>query len=185
MKTKKASFSLVFLVLMVPAYLALISSICFAAEEPIQVEADKMTSLEKTRTVVFTGNVDARQGDVKIRADEMTVHYSQAKPGETKKGKDKDAQQVEKITCTGNVEVTSEEWLGTSDTMHYFSKKNLVQLIGNAKAYKGQNTVAGEKINYYIDTGKSEVMGGTKVDINDKTAKKKKGSRVNMTILEQ
>ncbi len=163
--------------------LLLTGATCFGADEPIQIEADGMTSLEKTRTVVFTGNVDAKQGTVRIRSDKMTVFYSESKPGSSKKSKN--SQQVEKITCVGNVEITSEEWLGTSDTMHYFSKKSLVQLIGNAKAYKGQNTVKGPHINHYLDTGKSEVIGGTKVDIGGEASQEKESSRVNMTILEQ
>ena len=68
--------------------------------------------------------------------------------------------------------------------MYYFSKKNLVQLIGNAKAYKGQNMVQGERIDYHLDTGKSEVFGG-KTSIEGGTADTKKPGRVNMTILQQ
>lgn len=186
MRFKTTSLFSFYLLLAAQICLLLIGSTCFAEEPPIQIEADKMTSLEKTRTVVFSGNVDAKQGEVRIRADEMTVYYSETKAGTSKKSKkSKNAQQVEKIICKGKVEVTSEEWLGTSDTMHYFSKKSLVQLIGNAKAYQGQNMVQGEKINYHLDTGKSEVFGGTEVIVGGKTGKKKKSSRVNMTILEQ
>ncbi len=53
--------------------------ICFAAEQPIQIEADKMTAVEKSQTVVFSGNVDATQGDVRIRSDEMTIFYIEDK----------------------------------------------------------------------------------------------------------
>ncbi len=153
-----------------------------AVDQPIQIQADKMTAKEDSQTVIFSGNVDARQGDVRIRSDEMTIFYIETDDDSKKKAKN--AQQVEKIICIGNVEVTSEEWLGTSDTMHYFSKKNLVQLIGNAKAYKGQNKVQGERIDYHLDTGQSEVIGAKTLSKGDKPASKKSG-RVNMTILEQ
>jgi len=152
-----------------------------AKEQPIQIEADKMTAVDKSQSVIFSGNVDAQQGDVRIRSDEMTIFYEKT-DSDTKKSRD--AQQVKKIVCKGNVEVTSAEWLGTSDTMHYFSKKNLVQLIGNAKAYKGQNMVQGERIDYHLDSGQSEVFG-SKTVIDDKTADGEKSGRVNMTILEQ
>ena len=36
-----------------------------------------MISQEQENSVVFIGNVDARQGDLTIRTDEMTVYYSQ------------------------------------------------------------------------------------------------------------
>jgi len=182
MKIKLFYFFILYLIVTVLSLSPLTGRTCLAEDQPIQIEADSMTSVEKTRTVIFKGNVDAKQGDVRIRADKMTVYYSGSKSGSSKKSRN--AQQVEKITCKGNVEVTSEEWLGTSDTMHYFSKKNLVQLIGNAKAYQGQNTVKGQRIDYHIDTGKSEIFGGTGVEVGGKKAEKKSG-RVNMTILEQ
>lgn len=153
-----------------------------AAEEPIQIEADKMTAINESQSVVFTGNVDARQGDIRIRSEEMTVYYIKSESGVA--GGSKSAQQVKKITCTGNVEVTSKEWLGTADTMHYFSRKNLVQLVGNAKAYKGQNMVQGERINYHLDSGTSEVFGA-EATAGGGAQEDKKSGRVNMTILEQ
>ncbi len=186
MKTNTISFLSSYLLLAALICLLFTGTTCIAEEPPIQIEADQMTSLEKSRSVIFTGNVDAKQGDVRIRAKKMTVYYSEGKPGKTGKSKkSKSAQQVEKVTCEGDVEITSEDWLGTSDIMHYYSKKSLVQLIGNAKAFKGQNKVKGERINYYLDTGKSEVFGGTDVKIDGDTAESKKPSRVNMTILEQ
>ncbi len=157
------------------------SGAAFAASQPIQIEADKMTAMNKSQSVTFTGNVDARQGDIRIRADKMTIYYIKDELESDKNNKD--AQQVEKITSKGNVEVTSKEWLGTSETMHYYSKNNLVQLIGNAKAYKGQNMVEGERINYYLDSGTSEVLGTTTA--GGETADPEKPGRVNMTILEQ
>lgn len=152
-----------------------------AGRQPIQIEADKMTAMSKSKFVTFSGNVDARQGDIRIRSDEMTVHYLQDENGANG---NREAQQVEKIVCTGNVEVTSKEWLGTSDTMHYISRENVVQLIGNAKAFKGNNMVEGERIHYYLDTGKSEVLGAKAV-VKDEKAEGEKSGRVNMTILEQ
>ncbi len=51
-------------------------SVC-SADAPIHIEANSMTSTERTNSVVFTGDVDAKQGDVRIRSDEMTVYYTQ------------------------------------------------------------------------------------------------------------
>ncbi len=154
----------------------------FAKEEPIQIAADKMTAMEKSQIVVFSGNVDATQGTVRIRADTMKIHYDEPKDN-AKSGK-KTSQQVKKIICTGNVEITSDEWLGTADAMHYFSKKNLVQLIGNAKAFQGQNKIQGERIDYHLDTGESTVLG-VKTETADTSKEDSPSGRVNMTILEK
>lgn len=165
-----------------------------AADAPIQVEANHMTSVEKSNSVVFTGDVDAKQGDVRIRSDEMTVFYNTLE--NTSKQKDnkkptqqeekKTTQQVEKLICIGNVEVTRGEWLGTSKKMLYLSKERQVILTENAKAWQGQNMVSGEKIIYYLDEGRSEVIGGSKATTAGETdGGKKKPSRVNMTILQK
>lgn len=160
-----------------------------AEDPPIHVEADRMTSTEKTNSVVFTGEVDAKQGDVRIRSDVMTVYYT-PKDEKAAKSKDKGAttastQQVEKLVCTGNVEITRAEWLGTSKKMVYLSKMRQVILTGNAKAWQGQNMVSGEKIIYYLDEGRSEVIGGTTTTVAGETeSTTKKPSRVNMTILQ-
>ena len=156
------------------------SGMGMALDQPIQIEADQMTAMSKSQAVTFSGNVDAKQGDIRIRADEMTIYYIK---DELESAQSKDAQQVKKIVCKGKVEVTSKDWLGTSEVMHYYSKENLVQLIGNAKAYKGQNMVEGERINYYLDSGKSEVLGAT-ATTDGKAVDQKKPGRVNMTILE-
>lgn len=166
----------------------------FAAEAPIHIESNRMTSTEKSNSVVFTGDVDAKQGDVRIRSDEMTVFYNQLEsPSKQPKDKKKPppqtekktTQQVEKLICIGNVEVTRGEWLGTSKKMLYLSKERQVILTDNAKAWQGQNMVSGEKIIYYLDEGRSEVIGGSKATTaGDTDSGKKKPSRVNMTILQ-
>jgi len=166
----------------------------FAAEAPIHIESNRMTSTEKSNSVVFTGDVDAKQGDVRIRSDEMTVFYNQLEsPSNQTKDKKKSppqtekktTQQVEKLICVGNVEVTRGGWLGTSKKMLYLSKERQVILTDNAKAWQGQNMVSGEKIIYYLDEGRSEVIGGSKATTaGDTESSKKKPSRVNMTILQ-
>lgn len=167
-----------------------------AAEAPIHIEANKMTSTEKSNTVVFSGDVDAKQGDVRIRSDEMTVFYNELDSGSKGKEKDKDkkkaaqptekktSQQVDKLICVGNVEVTRGEWLGTGKKMVYLSKERQVILTDNAKAWQGQNMVSGDKIIYYLDEGRSEVVGGSKATTAGSKDTEKKPSRVNMTILQ-
>jgi lipopolysaccharide export system protein LptA len=133
-----------------------IATACAAAEnpsEPINIEANRMVSQENDNSVVFIGNVDARQGKLTIRTDEMTVFYTGAK-----NTKDKQAtSQMEKLICKNNVKIVQNDWLGTGDRMDYFAKERKVILSGNAKAWQGQNMVAGKTIIYYLDEKRSVV----------------------------
>jgi len=155
----------------------------YCGDAPIHIEANRMTSVEKSNSVIFTGDVDAKQGDIRIRSDKMTVYYA-SKDQKVKKGEKQPTQQVEKLICIGNVEITRSEWLGTAKKMIYLAKKRQVILTENAKAWQGQNMVSGDKIIYYLDEGRSEVIGGTSTTVGKNESGKKKPSRVNMTILQ-
>lgn len=174
----------VFLVIAVFCYLFTTAAPSFAVEKPIYVEADHMSSTEVSNTVLFTGNVDAKQGDLRIRSDKMTVYYDDPDTPEAKKAGNT-TQRIEKLICIGNVEITRENWLGTSEQMTYLSGSRQVILTGNAKAWQGQNMVTGEKIIYYMDEGRSEVVGGTAVTAGGGDKKTEEKGRVKMTIKQQ
>lgn len=155
-----------------------------AVDAPIHIEADRMSSTERTNSVVFTGDVDAKQADVRIRCEEMTVYYTPPdKTTDAGAEKSSVSRQVEKLVCTDNVEITRGEWLGTARKMTYLSQDRQVILTDNAKAWQNQNMVSGDKIVYYLDEGRSEVIGDTSATVGGKTKPgDKKPSRVNMTI---
>ncbi len=150
---------------------------------PISITADEMISTQKTNTVTFKGDVDAKQGDLQIRSDQMIVFYSAA---DKKNSDQKDvSQQVSKIVCEGNVEITKDDWLGTSKKMTYKAKEKEILLTDNAKFWQGQNMVSGDKIIYYIDEGRSEVLSGDEpINAVIDNTKPKKKKRVKMTIIQ-
>ncbi len=130
-----------------------------AADAPIYIEADRMESDQLQDVVVFTGSVQAKQGDIVIHADEMTVNYSTAAPKKTgnEPQNEKITQKINTILARGNVKVVKDDWVATGDTMRYFSSERKVRLSGNAKAWQGQNQISGERIIMYLDEGRSVV----------------------------
>ena len=120
---------------------------------PIHIEADRTVSQEQNNSVVFIGNVDARQGKIVIRADEMTVYYTRSK----EKKNSKPTSKVKKLICRGHVEISQGDWLGTGKRMDYFADQRKVILSGDAKAWQGQNMVSGKTIIYYLDEKRSIV----------------------------
>jgi len=158
--------------------LAVNSGFCQKDDEPINIEADRMISQEEKNSVVFIGNVDASQGKVTIRTDEMTIYYQ---PDDQKKSKNQ-SRQVEKMICVGNVKVTQDDWLGTGERMDYFADARKVILNGNAKAWQGKNMVSGKTITYYLDEKRSEVESPDTV-IGKGKGKGKKQERVKATII--
>ena len=153
------------------------SGFCQNNDEPINIEADRMISQEEKNSVVFIGNVDASQGKVTIRTDEMTIYYQPS----DEKAKDQ-SRQVDKMICVGNVKVTQDDWLGTGERMDYFADARKVILHGNAKAWQGKNMVSGKTITYYLDEKRSEVESPDTV-IGKGKGKGKKQERVKATII--
>lgn len=177
-------FRLIYTLVFTTLLFCITGPVVLASESPIRVEADHMSSVEKESSVIFTGAVDARQDDVRIRSDKMTVYYTDEGTAKAKaKVDDKMNKKVEKLVCNGNVQITRKDWLGTSQDMVYLSKERQFILLGDAKAWQGQNMVSGDKIIYYLDEGRSEVVA----DRTSATpgAKDKKPKRVKMTILQQ
>jgi len=132
------------------------------ADQPISIEADRMISQENDNIVIFLGKVDARQGNFTIRCEEMTVYYSNNKPKTTGDQANKPTSKMEKLICKKNVKVNQGDWLGTGERMDYFAPERKAILIGNAKAWQGQNMVAGKTITYYLDQKRSVVEQDTK-----------------------
>jgi lipopolysaccharide export system protein LptA len=122
---------------------------------PINIEADRMESLKKENAVIFIGNVDAKQGDLIIRSDEMTVYYlSNAEKMAQKPG---DGRKIKKLYATGNVKIQNEGWVATGDNMEYFETERKVLITGNTKVWQDNNLVTGESVLLYLDEGKSIV----------------------------
>ena len=129
---------------------------------PIQIEADRMESVQEESIVRFSGQVEAKQDDLIIHADQMTVDYvkppidSQAAvTGETTGGSNQ--QKINKIVAAGNVKIVQKDWVAVGNSMDYMADERKVILTGNAKAWQGKNMVAGEIIILYLDEGKSVV----------------------------
>ncbi len=132
------------------------------AEEiiPINIEADRMKSDQQKNLVTFTGNVDARQGDLIIKADQMTVSYASGsdKPGNFA------AANVAKIHASGRVTISNKTWTAKADSLDFYTAEKKAHLIGNAEARQGQNTVSGESIILFLKEGRSVVEGGSNGD---------------------
>ncbi len=128
--------------------------------QPITIEADRMETSREQSLVVFTGNVQAVQGNLVINADEMTVLYASATVSSEKSSTENAeplTQKIDKIVARGNVKIVQEDWVAAGDTMDFNADERIVILAGNAKAWQDQNMVSGEKIVLYLDEGKSVV----------------------------
>jgi lipopolysaccharide export system protein LptA len=129
-----------------------------AGVTPIQIEADRMETSRQGSRVVFSGNIAARQGNLVIHADEMTVVYGADSPAAEAEQETELSSKIEKLEARGNVKVVQDDWIATGDFMDYNAAGRVATLTGNARARQDKNVVTGETIVLYLDEGKSVVQ---------------------------
>ncbi len=116
-----------------------------ASRAPIDITSDTVEANQKTNTVVFKGNVVAKQEDTTLYANMVTVFYDE----KTKK--------LKEIVAVGNVKVVQLEKRATSQKATFDQDKNKVVLDGDAVVREGANVIRGERITFYVDEERSVV----------------------------
>lgn len=121
------------------------------AKLPIEIEADKLLVLQKDTMAVFAGNVEAIQGDVNLRSDEMTVHYRD------KSERTSDNNSVSRIDVKGNVFLSTPKETASGNQGAYDVDKGVISLRGAVTLTQGDTIIKGEDLVYNLVTGKSEI----------------------------
>jgi lipopolysaccharide export system protein LptA len=116
---------------------------------PVTVDADQLENLQKEGLVVFTGNVVANQNGSTQYADRMEVYL------------DDRGSRVVRTISTGNVRIITKDCrTGTAKRAEYYDAEQRVVLIGNARVWRDDNVVTGERITIYLAEDRSVVEGG-------------------------
>jgi lipopolysaccharide export system protein LptA len=116
---------------------------------PVTVDADQLENLQKEGLVVFTGNVVATQNSSTQYADRMEVYL------------DDKGNRIVRTVSTGNVRIITKDCrTGTAKRAEYYDAEQRVVLIGNARVWRDDNVVTGERITIYLAEDRSVVEGG-------------------------
>lgn len=122
--------------------------------EPVEISADRMDADDVAKTVIFIGHAVARQGDVTINGDRLTIH-SAAGGGD-----------VERIIAEGNVRIVQGRRVATGDRAEYFRAEERIVLSGSPRVSDGENSVQGHEIVLFIKENRSVVKSGQDGRVN-------------------
>ncbi|MEM7428097.1 MAG: LptA/OstA family protein [Pseudomonadota bacterium] len=121
----------------------------------VDISADSMELREKERKAIFTGNVDAIRGKVKLKADRLVVDYVEVK---RKNGTKKT--EVRFLNARGNVTIVSADQTITSNRARMDVKANQAVITGNVVVYQGKTKLNGDKLFLNLTTGQSRMEAG-------------------------
>lgn len=151
---------IVLLLLLLP----LPAGICPAAEQPhsgppvgdqpIYITSDRLEADDAVNLVRFEGEVVAKQGDVIIYADRMTVFY---RPED---------REVERVEALRNVRIVQGTKVATGQKGVYFRNEGRIVLTGSPKVHQGEDFIEGDEITVFLGEERSIVSseGGSRVN---------------------
>ena len=119
--------------------------------EPIQIDSHSLEARADEGLVVFQGEVVARQGDMTLQADRVSVFV------------DPSTSEVRSADAAGNVRVQRQDVVATGQEGKYDVSQGVVELSGDAKAWRGRNVVAGDRIILYLAEDRIVVEGAKAV----------------------
>ena len=118
-------------------------------DAPVTVDADQLENVQREGLIVFTGNVVATQDNSTQYADRMEVYL------------DAKGDSIVRTVSTGNVRIITKDCrTGTAQRAEYYDAEQRVLLIGNARVWREDNVVTGERITLYLAEDRSVVEGG-------------------------
>ena len=129
----------------VPALAADTAGLGFDPAQPIAVNADSFAADLNAESGTYTGNVIVIQGEVKLRADSVTVSAP--------------AGRASRLEARGNVIVDSPSGTAKGDAATFDVTQRLVRLTGQVVLTKDNNVMRGTALEVEIATGRARLTG--------------------------
>lgn len=126
-------------------------------QQPIHIQADRITVHEKEGRSYYEGNVEFTQGSLQINGDEITVHLQN--------------NVLQKIIVTGKPATLQQRPEADQELVHsralrmeYDAIQQIVTLIEDAQVLQGPNSFAGDYIEYDTRTNRVSARKGESED---------------------
>jgi lipopolysaccharide export system protein LptA len=122
---------------------------------PIEITADILEVVQDQRIAIFTGNVDAVQGDMVLSADQLRVHYGDAgdaAPAAPGTGS------IRRIEAEGNVFLSSPRETAQGTAGVYDVASNRVTMAGAVVLTREDNVIRGERLEIDLVSGRSQIF---------------------------
>ncbi len=116
--------------------------------EHVEIAADTLSIDQATQMAVFTGNVVAGMGELRLSADRVEVVYENEGGGK-----------VKALMASGNVVLVSGEDSAQADTATYELVDGNVLMEGNVILTQGQNALSGQKLRIDLNAGTAQMEG--------------------------
>jgi len=116
---------------------------------PVDFAADRIEVQDRADRAIFSGNVVARQAELTLTSDRITVAYSS-----------EGGMAIDRIDASGGVTLRSPGETARGEYAIYDLNERLITMIGNVTLISGRSNVNGGRLVIDLDTGRA-VMDGS------------------------
>ena len=115
---------------------------------PIEITADFLEVQQEEQIAVFTGNVDAAQGELNLRADKLIVHY---------RSNAAESNAISMIEAFGNVFLSSPTEIAQGEKGVYNLDTDKIELTGGVVLTRGESVIRGDRLDMDLASGRTRV----------------------------
>ena len=136
-------------------------------EEAIEINSDRMRSIDSGKKIIFSGNVVGVWGDLEIRSDIFELYTNKGKSKKKKKAKGDLAggQSLKEIIAIGSVRIKRGNKKARGDKAIYRVDQKKIILTGSPKAtaWEDNNQIEGKEMIFLLDEDRIVVNGRVEV----------------------
>lgn len=148
-----------------------------AGDEPLNITASRLEADHEKQVITFSGQVVARQKDMILYADTLKILYEAKKEarkeGGTPSGKSGGQEPqsplgavgIDKITqieALGHVRLVQDDKVASGAKATYYKPQEKVVLSGNPQLWRGESSLKGELITFFLKENRAVVEGAPK-----------------------
>lgn len=125
-------------------------------DAPLEIISDQLEVDQNSGVTVFSGNVQATQGEMRLTSDELHVLTVEDEEGRSN---------IVQVRALGNVLLVTPTETAQADEMDYFIETEIVDARGNVVLVQGINTLTGQELTMNLATGEGRITGGVRTII--------------------
>lgn len=126
------------------------------SREPLEITSDQLEVDQATGATLFSGNVLAIQGDMRLTADRVRLQLIEVDG----------RQRIDRLDASGGVTmVTTTEAAESTEAVYSLSAQTL-EMTGNVILTQGVNTLSGQRLTVDLRTGAGQITGRVRTVIS-------------------
>lgn len=146
------------------------------SSQPIKISADNLEVRQNEQIAIFTGMVDAIQGDVRMQAEKLVVTYDPDAEAENEAGA------IRRVRADGDVFISSQDNSAQGNWADYDVPSGVITMGDEVFLTQGpENAIGGSTLRIDLNTGVAQLSGGMVGDFPASSAPAT-GGRVQMII---